>query len=130
MFKVITVEGEDELQELERFSVWTWFRGLLLERYNETTITINLFSKNTCFRVDPSGDSQYTIKPLRSEWKTRCPVVIDGCFKAKLSAFSSLQSLISTCSWSFSLGCCCCSLQTYSAGDFKFLFSCSFSNYY
>uniref|UniRef100_A0A3P8X3T0 Nuclear envelope integral membrane protein 1 n=1 Tax=Cynoglossus semilaevis TaxID=244447 RepID=A0A3P8X3T0_CYNSE len=65
VFKVITVEGEDELQELERFSVWTWFRGLLLERYNETTITINLFSKNTCFRVDPSGDSQYTIKPLR-----------------------------------------------------------------
>uniref|UniRef100_A0A4W6FAU2 Nuclear envelope integral membrane protein 1 n=1 Tax=Lates calcarifer TaxID=8187 RepID=A0A4W6FAU2_LATCA len=62
---VETVEGEEELQQLDRFSFWNWFQGLLRERQNETTININLFSKKTCFKIDPSDKTSYTIKPLR-----------------------------------------------------------------
>ncbi|GAA6216621.1 nuclear envelope integral membrane protein 1-like [Lates japonicus] len=65
VFKVETVEGEEELQQLDRFSFWSWFQGLLRERQNETTININLFSKKTCFKIDPSDKTLYTIKPLR-----------------------------------------------------------------
>ncbi|XP_072223814.1 nuclear envelope integral membrane protein 1 [Leuresthes tenuis] len=65
VFKVETVEGEEELQELERFSFWGWFQSLLRERHNETSINISLFSKKTCFKVDPSEKKQYTVKPIR-----------------------------------------------------------------
>ncbi|XP_061590704.1 nuclear envelope integral membrane protein 1 [Cololabis saira] len=65
VFKVDTVEGEEELQELDRFSVWGWFQSLLRERHNETTINIALFTKKTCFKVDPTGQTQYTVKPIR-----------------------------------------------------------------
>ncbi|KAG7221727.1 hypothetical protein INR49_000094 [Caranx melampygus] len=65
VFKLETVEGEEELQELERFSFWGWFQSLLRERHNETTINISLFSKKTCFKIDPSERAQYTVKPLR-----------------------------------------------------------------
>ncbi|KAM4563672.1 nuclear envelope integral membrane protein 1 [Odontesthes bonariensis] len=65
VFKVETVEGEEELQELERFSFWGWFQSLLSERHNETSINISLFSKTTCFKVDPSDKTQYTVKPIR-----------------------------------------------------------------
>ena len=70
MFKVETVEGEEELHELERFSFWGWFQSLLRERHNETSINISLFSKKTCFKVDPSEKTQYTVKPIRSKSKT------------------------------------------------------------
>ncbi|KAM4737195.1 nuclear envelope integral membrane protein 1 isoform 1-T1 [Anableps anableps] len=65
VFKVETVEGEEELQELERFSVWNWFQSFLRERHNETVINISLFSKKTCFKVDPTVGAQYTVKPFR-----------------------------------------------------------------
>ncbi|KAM6925550.1 nuclear envelope integral membrane protein 1 [Xenentodon cancila] len=65
VFKVDIVEGEEELQELDRFSFWGWFQSLLRERHNETTITISLFSKKTCFKVDPTEKTQYTVKPIR-----------------------------------------------------------------
>ncbi|XP_035513193.1 nuclear envelope integral membrane protein 1 [Morone saxatilis] len=65
VFKVETVEGEEELQELDRFSFWGWFQSFLRERQNETTININLFSKKTCFKIDPADKTPYTIKPLR-----------------------------------------------------------------
>uniref|UniRef100_A0A8C3G2W3 Nuclear envelope integral membrane protein 1 n=1 Tax=Cyclopterus lumpus TaxID=8103 RepID=A0A8C3G2W3_CYCLU len=65
VFKVETVVGEEELQELDRFSVWGWFQSLLRERHNETTININLFSKKTCFKIDPADKTKYTVKPLR-----------------------------------------------------------------
>ncbi|XP_023148141.1 nuclear envelope integral membrane protein 1 [Amphiprion ocellaris] len=64
VFKVETVEGEEELQELDRFSLWAWFQSLLREKHNETTINISLFSKKTCFKVDPTEKTQYTVKPL------------------------------------------------------------------
>lgn len=67
MFKVEIVGGEEQLQELEKFSVWGWLQSLLRERHNETTINISLFSKKTCFKVEPVKDSQYTVKSIRSE---------------------------------------------------------------
>uniref|UniRef100_UPI0037E888C7 nuclear envelope integral membrane protein 1 n=1 Tax=Semicossyphus pulcher TaxID=241346 RepID=UPI0037E888C7 len=65
VFKVVTVEGEEELQELDRFSVWGWFQSMLRERHNETTINVNLFSNKKCFQIDPADKTQYTVKPLR-----------------------------------------------------------------
>ncbi|XP_068997163.1 nuclear envelope integral membrane protein 1 isoform X1 [Embiotoca jacksoni] len=65
VFKVETVEGEEELQELERFSFWSWFQSLLHERHNETTINIGLYSKKMCFKVDPTVNTRYTVKPVR-----------------------------------------------------------------
>nr|XP_020473498.1 nuclear envelope integral membrane protein 1-like [Monopterus albus] len=65
VFKMETVEGEEELQELDHFSFWGWFQSLLRERQNETTINIGLFSKKTCFKIDPADKTEYTIKPLR-----------------------------------------------------------------
>ncbi|XP_068589914.1 nuclear envelope integral membrane protein 1 [Cebidichthys violaceus] len=65
VFKVEIVAGVEELQELDRFSVWGWFQSLLRERHNETTININLFSKETCFKVDPADKTKYTVKPFR-----------------------------------------------------------------
>ncbi|KAM9341900.1 nuclear envelope integral membrane protein 1 [Pholidichthys leucotaenia] len=65
VFKVETVEGEEELKELERFSFWTWFQSLLREKKNETTINISLYSKVTCFKVDPTQTTQYTVKAVR-----------------------------------------------------------------
>lgn len=67
MFKVVIVAGEEQLQDLERFSIWGWFQSLLHERYNETTINISLFSKKTCFKIEPVKDSQYTVKCIRSK---------------------------------------------------------------
>ncbi|XP_042266333.1 nuclear envelope integral membrane protein 1 [Thunnus maccoyii] len=64
-FKVETVDGEEELQELERFSVWGWFQSLLREGHNETTINISLFSKKTCFKIDPADNTKYTVKSIR-----------------------------------------------------------------
>ncbi|XP_038165092.1 nuclear envelope integral membrane protein 1 [Cyprinodon tularosa] len=65
VFKVETVEGEEELQELEHFSVKSWFQSFLREQHNETFININLFSKLTCFKVDPTAGAQYTVKSIR-----------------------------------------------------------------
>lgn len=65
LFKVHTIDDEERLQELERFSFWGWFQSWMRERHNETSININLFSKKTCFKIDPTDGSGYTVKPLR-----------------------------------------------------------------
>lgn len=67
VFKVEIVEGEELLQDLEKFSLWAWFRSLIHERHNETTINISLFSKKTCFKIEPVKDSHYTVKSIRSK---------------------------------------------------------------
>ncbi|XP_041654503.1 nuclear envelope integral membrane protein 1 isoform X3 [Cheilinus undulatus] len=64
VFKVYIVEDEEKLQELDRFSFWGWFQGLLQERHNETTININLYSKKTCIKIQPADKTPYTVKPL------------------------------------------------------------------
>ncbi|KAK7884409.1 hypothetical protein WMY93_027532 [Mugilogobius chulae] len=64
-FKVHTVDDEDQLQELERWSVWGLLQSWLREKHNKTSININLFSKKTCFKIEPSDRTEYTIKYLR-----------------------------------------------------------------
>ncbi|XP_068604798.1 nuclear envelope integral membrane protein 1 isoform X2 [Brachionichthys hirsutus] len=66
IFKVAMAEGEEELQKLDRFSLWTWFRSFLRERHNETTIDIGLFSYKTCFKIDPADETKYIVKPERT----------------------------------------------------------------
>ncbi|XP_072305297.1 nuclear envelope integral membrane protein 1 [Eucyclogobius newberryi] len=64
-FKVHTVDDEEQLQELERWSVWGWVQSWLREKHNETSINIHLFSKKTCIKIDPADRTEYTVKPLR-----------------------------------------------------------------
>ncbi|KAI4897332.1 hypothetical protein NFI96_015479 [Prochilodus magdalenae] len=64
--KVTVVNDEEELQELEHFSIWSLVQYFIRERTNETTVSISLFSPKTCFRVDPSDSGTfYTVKPSR-----------------------------------------------------------------
>ncbi|KAM3872102.1 nuclear envelope integral membrane protein 1 [Diretmus argenteus] len=64
--KVQIAEDEEKLQELDRFSVWGLIQHFLHEQSNETTIDIGLFSKKTCFKIDPADDKTlYTVKPSR-----------------------------------------------------------------
>ncbi|CAN9515465.1 unnamed protein product [Ophioblennius macclurei] len=65
VFKVVTVEGEEELNQLDRFSVLGWFQGLLREKHNETSINVHLYKKKICFKVDPASKNPYTVKPVR-----------------------------------------------------------------
>ncbi|XP_029012900.1 nuclear envelope integral membrane protein 1 isoform X2 [Betta splendens] len=65
VFKVEIAEGEEELQELEGFSFWGWFQSLLREQHNETTINVSLFSKRTCFKINPADQTRYTVKLVR-----------------------------------------------------------------
>ncbi|XP_062398208.1 nuclear envelope integral membrane protein 1 isoform X2 [Sardina pilchardus] len=64
--KVTVVNDEQELQELEHFSIWTFMQYFIREKTNETFVNINLFSPKTCFRVDPSNSQTlYTVKSIR-----------------------------------------------------------------
>ncbi|TWW57005.1 nuclear envelope integral membrane protein 1 [Takifugu flavidus] len=65
VFKVVIVDGEEQLQDLEKFSIWGWFQSVLHDRHNETIINIDLFSKKTCFKIDPVKNSQFTVKSIR-----------------------------------------------------------------
>ena len=57
--KVTVVNDEEELQELEHFSIWSLVQYFIRERTNETTVSISLFSPKTCFRVDPSDSRTF-----------------------------------------------------------------------
>ncbi|CAL1606460.1 unnamed protein product [Knipowitschia caucasica] len=65
LFKVHNVDDEEQLQELERWSVWGWVQSWLRERHNETSININLFNKKTCLQIDPSDGTEFTVKSFR-----------------------------------------------------------------
>lgn len=67
VFKVEIVDDEEQLQELEHFSVVGWMHSLLREQHNETTIHIALYSTKTCFKIDPADETQYTVKPTRGK---------------------------------------------------------------
>lgn len=71
MFKVVIVDGEEQLQDLEKFSIWGSIQSILHDRHNETIINIDLFSKKTCFKIDPVKNSQYTVKSIRSKWTVK-----------------------------------------------------------
>uniref|UniRef100_W5KD71 Nuclear envelope integral membrane protein 1 n=1 Tax=Astyanax mexicanus TaxID=7994 RepID=W5KD71_ASTMX len=64
--KVTVVNDEEDLEELEHFSIWGLVQYFVRERTNETTVSVSLFSPKTCFRVDPSDSrTLYTVKPSR-----------------------------------------------------------------
>lgn len=67
VFKVEIVDGEEQLQELEHFSVVGWMHSFIREQHNETTIHIDLYSTKTCFKIDPADRTQYTLKPTRGK---------------------------------------------------------------
>lgn len=67
VFKVQIVDDEKQLQELEHFSVVGWMHSLLREQQNETTIHVDLYSTKTCFKIDPTDRTQYTVKPTRGK---------------------------------------------------------------
>ncbi|XP_053705895.1 nuclear envelope integral membrane protein 1 [Synchiropus splendidus] len=62
VFQVKVVNSEEEL---ESFSIWSWFQSLLREGHNETSLNINLFSKKTCFKVVPATAKTYNVQTLR-----------------------------------------------------------------
>ncbi|XP_051517964.1 nuclear envelope integral membrane protein 1 [Myxocyprinus asiaticus] len=64
--KVTVVNDEQDLRELEHFSIWKLVQYFIREQTNETTVSISLFSNKTCFRVDPSDSrTLYTVQPSR-----------------------------------------------------------------
>ncbi|XP_051735331.1 nuclear envelope integral membrane protein 1 [Ctenopharyngodon idella] len=64
--KVTVVNDEQDLRELEHFSIWKLVQYFVHEQTNETTVSISLFSNKTCFRVDPSDIyTLYTVQPSR-----------------------------------------------------------------
>ncbi|XP_056130722.1 nuclear envelope integral membrane protein 1 [Lampris incognitus] len=64
--KVVVAEDEDRLQELEGFSFLSLLQYFIHERSNETTVSISLFHKKTCFKIDPADETtKYTVKPIR-----------------------------------------------------------------
>lgn len=64
--KVTPAEDEEKLQELNGFSLWGIIQYLLREQSNETTISISLFNKQTCFEIVPVDYKvPYTVKPIR-----------------------------------------------------------------
>ncbi len=65
------VNDEQDLQELEHFSIWKLVQYFVREQTNETTVSVSLFNSKTCFRVDPSDSwTLYTVQPSRRELKT------------------------------------------------------------
>ncbi|XP_064156341.1 nuclear envelope integral membrane protein 1 [Anguilla rostrata] len=61
--KVTVVQDEEELQELEHFSMWTLVQYFMREHSNETVVDVGLFSTKTCFRVDPADSrAKYTVR--------------------------------------------------------------------
>lgn len=72
------VNDEQDLQELEHFSIWKLVQYFVREQTNETTVSISLFSNKTCFRVDPSDSSTfYTVQPSQRELKRTCINVVE-----------------------------------------------------
>ncbi|XP_029911517.1 nuclear envelope integral membrane protein 1 [Myripristis murdjan] len=64
--KVEIAGDEEKLRELERFSLWGLIQHFMREKYNETTVSIGLFSKKTCFKIYPADrNTPYTVKPIR-----------------------------------------------------------------
>lgn len=69
VIRVIQVESEEKLKELDGFSLWMYIGLFFKEKLNDTYINVDIFSKETCLKVeilDP--DSKYTISVTRSKF--------------------------------------------------------------
>ncbi|XP_044299116.1 nuclear envelope integral membrane protein 1 isoform X2 [Varanus komodoensis] len=66
MIQVIQVENEEKLKDLEVFSIWNYIGSFFKEKFNDTYITVGIYSNKTCLKVillEP--DSNYTIIAAR-----------------------------------------------------------------
>ncbi|XP_068777623.1 nuclear envelope integral membrane protein 1 isoform X4 [Struthio camelus] len=52
MIRVIQVDSEEELKELEEFNMWNFFSSFLKEKLNNTCIDVDLYSNKTCLKVE------------------------------------------------------------------------------
>ncbi|XP_066470924.1 nuclear envelope integral membrane protein 1 isoform X2 [Tiliqua scincoides] len=67
MVRVIQVENEEKLKELEGFNIWNYLSSLFREKLNDTYIGISLYSSKTCLKVDLlEPDSNYSIIVTRT----------------------------------------------------------------
>uniref|UniRef100_A0A8D0DJ49 Nuclear envelope integral membrane protein 1 n=1 Tax=Salvator merianae TaxID=96440 RepID=A0A8D0DJ49_SALMN len=67
MIRVIQVENEEKLKELDGFNVWNYIGSFFKEKSNDSYITVGLYSKKTCLKVElPKTGSSYSIIVSRS----------------------------------------------------------------
>ncbi|KGL76880.1 Transmembrane protein 194A, partial [Tinamus guttatus] len=52
MIRVIQVDSEEELKELEKFNMWNFLSSFLKEKLNDTRIDVDLYSNKTCLKVE------------------------------------------------------------------------------
>lgn len=119
--KVTVVKDEEELGELEHFTLWSMVQHWIHEQSNETSVSISLFNEKTCFRVDPSAS--YTVKSSRSESHTLDASTDPVTSRRRAAPFITncllypMQNSTPTCSWCSWLDSCSSSLQMCSAGN-------------
>ncbi|XP_067320336.1 nuclear envelope integral membrane protein 1 isoform X1 [Anolis sagrei] len=53
MIRVIQVENEEKLKELEGFNIWNYIGSFFKEKLNDTYIAVGLYSSKTCLKVEP-----------------------------------------------------------------------------
>nr|XP_008113302.1 PREDICTED: nuclear envelope integral membrane protein 1 isoform X1 [Anolis carolinensis] len=53
MIRVIQVENEEKLKELEGFNMWNYIGSFFKEKLNDTYIAVGLYSSKTCLKVEP-----------------------------------------------------------------------------
>ncbi|XP_032067953.1 nuclear envelope integral membrane protein 1 isoform X1 [Thamnophis elegans] len=67
VIRVIQVESEEKLKELDGFSLWMYVGLLFKEKLNDTYINVDIFSKKTCLKVETlDPDSKYAISVIRT----------------------------------------------------------------
>ncbi|XP_059575285.1 nuclear envelope integral membrane protein 1 isoform X1 [Alligator mississippiensis] len=64
--RVTQADSEADLRELEQFSIWNLLSSLFKEKINDTYIGLDLYSPQTCLRVElPEPDTTYSVIVLR-----------------------------------------------------------------
>uniref|UniRef100_A0A8C6Y6Y6 Nuclear envelope integral membrane protein 1 n=1 Tax=Naja naja TaxID=35670 RepID=A0A8C6Y6Y6_NAJNA len=67
VIRVIQVESEEKLKELDGFSLWMYVGLLFKEKLNDSYINVDIFSKETCLKVDTlDQNSKYSISVTRT----------------------------------------------------------------
>ncbi|XP_075757942.1 nuclear envelope integral membrane protein 1 isoform X2 [Pelodiscus sinensis] len=85
MIRVIQVENEEKLKELEEFNVWNFLASFLKEKLNDTYIAVDLYTEKTCLKVE------------LLEQPTTYSVVLFRWFDPKLFVVSFLGLLLFFC---------------------------------
>ncbi|XP_026569533.1 nuclear envelope integral membrane protein 1 [Pseudonaja textilis] len=67
VIRVIQVESEEKLKELDGFNLWMYVGLLFKEKLNDSYINVDIFSKETCLKVETLDQgSQYSISVTRT----------------------------------------------------------------